>query len=117
MAEDSKQSQQLLNQAQLYQQQMQNIMAQKEALNVQLIEIGKALEEIEKTKESEVYKIAGPILIKSRKLEVKKELKDKEETIRNRLKTMENGEKRIRDKIEDIRKKLSGPPRKQAVAE
>ncbi|UCD07017.1 MAG: prefoldin subunit beta [Candidatus Aenigmatarchaeota archaeon] len=117
MAEESKQVQQLLNQAQLYQQQIQNILAQKETLNIQLIEIGKALEELEKTKEGEVYKIAGPILIKSKKADAKKDLKEKEDAIRTRLKTMESGEKRIREKIEDLREKLSGPKKKQAIAE
>jgi prefoldin beta subunit len=117
MSEESKQVQQLLNQAQLYQQQMQNIFAQKEALNVQLIEIGKALEELEKTKEGEVYKIAGPILIKSKKADAKKDLKEKESAIRMRLKIMEGGEKRIREKIEDLRDKLSGPKKKQPIAE
>ena len=118
MAEDSKQVQQLLNQAQLYQQQIQNIMAQKETLNIQLIEIGKALEELEKTTEGEVYKIAGPILIKSKRVEVRKELKEREDAIRTRLKTMESGEKRIRERIEALRDKLSAPAtKKKAVAE
>lgn len=117
MNEESEQIQQLLNQAQLYQQQIQNIFAQKEALNVQLIEIGKALEELDKTKEEEVYKIAGPILIKSKKSEAKKDLKEKQDAIRMRLKTMESGEKRIKEKIEDLRNKLSGPKKKQPIAE
>lgn len=116
MTEDSKDIQQLLNQAQLYQQQMQSIMTQKETLNIQLIEIGKALEELEKTKTEEVYRIAGPILIKSEKTEVKKDLKEKEDTIKMRLKTIETGEKRVRDKIEEIRDRMSGP-KKKAVAE
>jgi prefoldin beta subunit len=115
MAENER-IQQLLNQAQLYQQQVQNILAQKETLNIQLIEIGKALEELGKTREADVYKIAGPILIKSKKADVKKDLKEKEDTIRNRLKTLESGEKRIREKIEELRGKISAPKGK-TVAE
>ncbi len=118
MTDDSKQVQQLLNQAQLYQQQIQSILAQKETMNVQLIEISKALEELDKTKNDEdVYMIAGPILIKSKKTEVKKDLKEKEDIIRARLKTMESGEKRIKDKIEELKDKLSAPEKKKAVAE
>jgi len=117
MMEDSKQVQQLLNQAQLYQQQIQNVLAQKETLNIQLIEISKALEGLEKTKETEVYKIAGPILVKSKKAEVKKDLKEKEDAIRARLKTLESGEKRIKEKIEELRDKISKPTKKQAMAE
>lgn len=118
MTKDSEQVQQLLNQAQLYQQQIQNILAQKESLNVQLIEVTKAAEELEKVKAGEeVYKIAGPILIKSKKAEVMKDLKEKEDIIRTRLKTIETGEKRIKGKIEELREKITGQGKKKAVAE
>ncbi len=117
MTSDTKDIQQLISQAQLYQQQMQNIMVQKESLNIQLIEISKALEELEKSHaDNDVYRIAGPILIKSGKTEVKKDLKEKEDVIRMRLKTIETGEKRVKDKIEEIRDKMSDP-KKKSVAE
>ena len=117
MTDNTKDVQQLLNQAQLYQQQMHNVMQQKEALNVQLIEISKALEELEKNKNEEVFRIAGPILVKSNSTDVKKDLGKKEAAIKNQLKTIEAGEKRIREKIEDIRDRMSRPPEKKAVAE
>ena len=116
----SKDIQQILNQAQLYQQQMHNMMQQKESLNVQLIEISKALEELEKTTNEEVYKIAGPILVKSKSTEVKKDLREKEEIIKSQLKTIESGEKRIREKLDDLRDRMSGSAdshKKKVVAE
>ncbi len=82
-------------------------MAQKEALNMQLMEIRKALEELEKTKEKEVYRLSGPILIKSTKAEVKSMLKDKEELINMKIKTLEKGEKKMKGKIEELRDKLT----------
>jgi prefoldin beta subunit len=98
--------QQLLQSAAVLQQQLQNIMAQKEAMGIQILEIKKALDELEKTKEKEVFKIAGPILIKSDKAGVVKELKERDETFDMRIKSLEKEEKRIKLKIEDLREKL-----------
>jgi prefoldin beta subunit len=99
--------QQLLMQAQLYQQQMQSIMTQKETLKVQQLEIKKALEEMEKSAEAHVYKASGPILIKSPKEDVKKDLADKDEFIKTRLQTLERSEKKVKEKIDELREKLS----------
>ena len=101
------QAQQLLGQAQVYQQQMQSIMAQKETLKVQQLEIKKALEEIGKSPEGHVYKASGPILIKSSMEDVKKELSEKDEFITTRLQTLERSEKKVKEKIEELREKLS----------
>lgn len=108
----SEQTQQLLEQAQSYQQQVQSIMAQRDALNLQLVEIGKTLRELEETKETNVFKISGPILIKTGKNEVKKELKDREQQTKLRLKTLEKGEERIKAKLEELSAKLSEKPPK-----
>jgi prefoldin beta subunit len=105
MAEEQD-NQKLLQSAAVLQQQLQNIMAQKEAIGAQVLEIKKALDELEKSKESEVYKIAGPILIKSPRAGVLKELKDRDETLDLRFKTMEKEEKRIKLRIEEFREKL-----------
>ena len=98
--------QQLLQSAAILQQQLQNIMAQKEAMGVQVLEIKRALDELDKSKENEVYKIAGPILIKSGKAEVLKDLKDRDEAFDVRLKSLEKEEKRIKVKIDELREKL-----------
>jgi prefoldin beta subunit len=100
-------AQQLLMQAQLCQQQMQSIMAQKETLKVQQLEIKKALEEMGKSAEPHVYKASGPILIKSPKEDVKKDLADKDEFIKTRLQTLERSEKKVKEKIDELREKLS----------
>lgn len=98
--------QQLLMQAQNYQQQIQNIITQKETLKLQEIEIKKALEELEKTNEENVYKISGPILVKTTKESITQELKDKQELIQARIKTLERNEEKIKEKIEELREKL-----------
>ena len=101
------QAQQILGQAQVYQQQMQSILAQKETLKMQQMELKKALEEMEKSQEAHVYKASGPILIKSPREDVKKELSEKDEFITTRLQTLERSEKKVREKIEELREKLS----------
>lgn len=104
--EKPQQAQQLLEQAQMYQQQLQNLVAQKEALNMQTTEIQKALTELSTTKD-DVYKVAGPILIKSDLESVKKELGDKLDFINLRVKTLEKSEKRLKEQFEEISQKLS----------
>lgn len=101
------QAQQMLAQAQIYQQQMQSIITQKETLRLQQAEIKKAIEEMDKTQEKHVYKASGPILIKASKDDVKKELSEKSELIATRLQTLERSEKKVREKIDELREKLS----------
>ena len=104
MTEDT---QKLLEQAQVYQQQIQGLIAQKETMKMQLLEMKKALEELEKSKETEVFKLSGPVLIKEKKAEVEKDLKEKVEGLDVRVKTLQKSEDRIKEKIEELRKKLT----------
>jgi len=98
--------QQILVQAQAFQQQMQSILGQKENLKIQQLEIKRALEEIGKTTEQHVYKAVGAIIIKSSKDEVKKELDDRNDFITTRLQTLERSEKKVKEKIDELREKL-----------
>lgn len=101
------QLQQLVNQVQLYQQQIQTVLLQKETLNMQIAEIDAALKEMENTKETDIYKISGPILIKAGKADLQKELNEKKEMTSIRVKTLEKNENLIRSKLTELRNKLS----------
>jgi prefoldin beta subunit len=103
----SQEAQNTLAQAQAYQQQAQNILIQKENISLQLAEINNALGELEKTTETEIFKMSGPVLIKSTKSSVKKELSEKQELLNLRLKTLEKNERKLREELEEIRAKLS----------
>jgi prefoldin beta subunit len=105
---------QLLEQAQVYQQQMQGILTQKEAFNMQLVEINNALEELGKAKDNEVYRISGPILIKSSKADAEKDLGEKKELLETRIKSLEKSENTIKDRLDELREKLTKQPKKQA---
>jgi len=99
-------TQQILMELQAYQQQMQTVLIQKETLNIQNMEIDKALEELGKIKDEDVFKAVGPILIKSDKEKLKKELSEKKETIDLRLKSLQKQENRMKEKLEESQKKL-----------
>ncbi|UCD03167.1 MAG: prefoldin subunit beta, partial [Candidatus Aenigmatarchaeota archaeon] len=92
---------------QAYQQQLQLVSGQKEALNMQTAEISKALEELSGQGKGEVYKISGPVLIKVSSAEAVKDLKSKKELAALRLKTIEKSEAGLKEKLEDLREKLS----------
>jgi len=104
---NSEQMQELLGQTQMYQQQIQGIIAQKKALSLQATEIKKALEELDDAKETEIYKISGPILIKVKKSDAKKELNERLNIINTKIRTLESGEKRVNAKLEEIRNKVT----------
>ncbi|MBN2203149.1 MAG: prefoldin subunit beta [Candidatus Aenigmarchaeota archaeon] len=99
-------TQQIFMELQAYQQQMQNVMMQKESLNIQNMEIDKALSELGKVKDEDVFKAVGPILIKSEKGKLTKELEEKKETIDLRLKSLHKQETRMKERMEESQKKL-----------
>jgi len=97
----SPEAQKTLIELQTFQQQMQTVLLQRESLNMQNMEIDKALEELNKTEHDDVYKAVGPILIKSTKKELSKELNEKKETIELRLKSLQKQEKRLKEKLKE----------------
>jgi len=99
-------AQQGLLELQAFQQQMQTVLIQKESLNIQNMEIDKALEELEKVKNEDVFKAVGPILIKSEKEKLKKELEERKETTNLRLKSLQKQENRLKERLEETQKKL-----------
>ncbi|MBI3413424.1 MAG: prefoldin subunit beta [Candidatus Aenigmarchaeota archaeon] len=96
----------MIMQFQAYQQQSQMILGHKDATKAQLMEINRTLEELEKAGESEIYKSVGPILIKTTKESVKKDLAEKKEMLEIRLKSMDTEEKKTKEKIRDLQEKI-----------
>ena len=102
----TKQEEQIIEQFQLYQQQAQNITTQKNTFTMELREINNAIDEMEKSKEEYVYRISGPILVKAKKSEVKKELEEKKEIIELRIKTLERQEEKVKEKLDELKEKI-----------
>jgi len=99
-------AQQILIELQTFQQQMQTVLLQKESLNIQSMELDKALEELKKATTEDVYKAVGPILVKSTKKDLEIELVEKKETIELRLKSLQKQEDRIKEKLKDVQGKF-----------
>ena len=96
----------LIAQFQMVQQQLQNLMIQKETLNMNKMEIERALEELSKTKDEKAYKITGGIMISKPVSELKEELENTKEAIEIRLKSFENPEKHLTNQMKKIQDKV-----------
>ena len=86
----------------------QNISAflmQKQAFQAQLMEAENALGELEKQNEK-VYKIVGPLMIESKKEDVKKDLISRKEILDLRVKSIEKQEAKLKEKAEEIQKEV-----------
>ena len=112
--------QQMIGQYQAYQQQLQSVFMQKENIKIQTLEIEKALEELDASKEENAYKIVGPIMIKKTKNDIKTELKEKLDDFELRTKTLNSAEEKITSKLKgietEIRKMMEKDMKKDSKA-
>lgn len=88
-----------------FQQELQNILYQKEAMRMHLQEMDASLKELS-TAKSDVYKAMGAVLIKTDIETLKKELNDEAELIEVRTKSLEKQEKIVREKLVALQNKL-----------
>lgn len=104
----SPEMQKKLQEFQETQQQARLVVNQKYQIELQLREAQNALEELGKTEKAEVYKALGQLLIKTKKEDTVKELKEKTETLELRLKTLESQEKKLTTKLKSLQDRLQG---------
>jgi prefoldin beta subunit len=88
------------------QQQLRNVLIQKETLKIQVNEIELALEELKKTKEEKVYKVVGNIIVEKKKDEVERELNEIKEDSKIKINSLENLEKNLTERIKRLSEKL-----------
>jgi len=105
MPELNNEAKQLLVQFQIQSQQLENIINQKQTIIFQKNEIENALEELNKHGEN-FYKIVGPLVVKSSKDDLKKELENKKEEDELKIKSLEKSEKEMKKIIDSNREKL-----------
>ena len=103
--EINKETENQIQELQLLEQNLQSILMQKQAFQMELSEVENALEELTKTSQ-EVYKIVGNILIKSQKDQLLKDLKSKQELMNLRLKNFETQERTLTEESEKLREKV-----------
>jgi len=89
------------------QQNLQAILMQKQQVEIELAEIDKALEELKKVGvEDGVYKTAGPVLIKTKRDDVVKELEEKKELSNTRVMVLSKQETRVKENLKEIQTKI-----------
>jgi len=105
MEENKEQEQQeKIAQLQMFEQNLQGFLMQKQQFQAQLIEVESALKELDSTEEA--YKIVGNIMIKSKKEDLKKDLESKKEIVELKLKTLEKQEDKIKDKAKQTQSEV-----------
>ena len=105
-------TQQRIQELQILEHNLQNILMQKQAFQLELNETLNALEEVKKTSDS-IYKILGSIMIKTDKQKISSELENKKKILELRLQTLERQEKLLESKAKEIQEKAQKAFKKQ----
>ena len=93
-----------INQLQLVEQSLQNLLMQKQQLQLQLVEIESALKELETAREA--YKIISNIMVSSKKEDLKKDLNSKKEIAEMRVKNLEKQEDQLKEKAKKLQSEV-----------
>ena len=101
MEEDNKKIQEI----QMIEQNMQNVMMQKQSFQFELSETQAALKELE-TAGEEVFKIVGQLMVKSDKNRIKEELSNKEKLIELSVVSLEKQENSLGENLEKLRSEV-----------
>src|SRR5262249_23187209 len=97
-----------ISRLQQLQQNLQAVLMQKQQIEVESMEIDKALEELNKIgDEDPVYKNAGPLLIKTKKSDSVKELEERKELFKTRLLVLGKQETRIKENMKEVESKIN----------
>lgn len=98
-----------LSRLQQLQQNLQAIMMQKQQLDVEIAETNRALDELKKvgTSDNSIYKFAGPLLIKSKKEDVEKELEERKELSNTRSMVLGKQETRVKENLKEVENKIN----------
>jgi len=97
---------QLLRLQQL-QQTLQAVVTQKQQLELELSETERALAELEKVSDdTTIYKSIGSLLIKSDRLGLLSELKERKELLNTRVTVLGRQEERAKEKLKELQEKL-----------
>lgn len=100
-----KELQEKVKEMRVIEQNLQNVLLQKQAFQLEANETKNAEEELKKTT-GDVFRVLGQIMIKSNKSELEKELKEKKQLIELRLKTLEKQETTLTATLEKLRNDL-----------
>ena len=89
------------------QQTLNAILIEKQRLEMELVEVKSALEELQKVSDDVVvYKAVGPVLVQTSKQKIVEELTERRDLTETRLKLLEKQEQRTREQLESLQKEL-----------
>jgi len=94
-----------IQEMQILEQNLQNLLLQKQAFQLEISETTSALKEIESS-DDEVFKIIGQLMIKTEKSKIKQELIDREKILELRIKSIEKQENSLTEQVEKIREEV-----------
>jgi prefoldin beta subunit len=94
-----------IQEMQILEQNLQNLLLQKQAFQMELSETQAALKEIENAGD-EVFKIIGQLMIKTDKSKMKEELSNKEKILNLRTSAIENQEGTLTEQLDKLRENL-----------
>lgn len=95
-----------IEELQVLENQLQNFLAQKQTIQVEMNEVENALAELKDT-EDEVYKMTSGFLIKSKKENIEKELAEKKKVFKMRMDSIEKQEKLIDKDVSKLREEVN----------
>jgi len=98
-------SQEKIQEMQNLEQNLQNLIYQKQAFQMELSETSSALKEIEKS-DGEVFKIIGQLMLKTEKKKIKEELSNKEKILNLRINSIEKQEASLNERLEEFREEI-----------
>jgi len=101
-----KQTEELMHEMQILEQNLQQILMEKQAIELDLNESSNAMGEVRKTKD-DVYQILGGIMLKAGREELIKSLEEKNKLSELRIKSIENQEKNIQTRVNSLRTELT----------
>lgn len=96
--------QEKINNLSMLEQNIQQIAAQRQSFQTQIIEIDSALDELSDSKEA--YKIIGSIMVKTDSSKLKEELQSKKSLIEIRIKALEKQEDAVKEKSKKLQEEI-----------
>lgn len=105
MQKINQETQEKIQQLQIFEQNIQNLLLQKQAFQFELNEAENALDEVKKTKD-DVYKLIGQVMLKASKSEIEKDLNQKKDILSLRVKAIEKQESQLKEESEKIKKEV-----------
>ena len=101
----NKQDNKKIQDLQFLEQNLQHLFLQKQAFQLELNETTAALKEL-KGSGNEVFKLIGQIMIKTDKENIQRNLQDKEKMLELRIKSIEEQENSLFEKVSNLREEL-----------